>query len=1041
LRLSQEQFDIGWILVTGILVFVMQAGFMCLECGMTRSKNSINVAIKNLTDFQICFVLFWAVGFGMMFGPSHLGLVGTADFLVPLDTATPWRVSFFFFQAMFAATASTILSGAIAERTRFSAYMLMSAVVSVCVYPLFGHWAWNVADGTSSGGWLFNMGFVDFAGSSVVHSVGGWISLAALLVIGAREGRFVPGEPVKKITGHSLQLSVLGTLILFFGWFGFNGGSTLALNDAVPKIIANTALAASVGALTTLALGWLLRGRPDVELVMNGCLAGLVAITANCHAVSAFDAVIIGGIGGAVMLGCDWLLEHFRIDDAVGAVPVHLGAGIWGTLAVAIFGDLDILGHGLTRQQHFLVQLEGVVVCGLWAFGFMFLLLTVINKFFPLRIHADAEYCGLNVAEHGASTELIDLMNAMERQGKVGDLSMRVPVEPFTEVGQIASQYNSVMDLLQRAVNHAESVLRDMQDGILTFNREGVVTSFNPGAEKLFGVSAEEAIGGQVAALLAPQSKLDMAAITGERGAYVVETTGAHRRNGAFAAELRVSRSRVGDEEQYTALVKDITELKKAQEALKASRDSIHRQNAAMAHLTATGAEIRGDFDRMILAIAQVASETLEARSATLWRFDTASRQLSLVTQSHQDGRDLQLDTALDLTGSVALGAAIENARIIVVEDVWTDPRTQQLWGGYLSPRSVLSLLAAPVRMSGGVWGVLFVEHAGNKRAWTSEEQQFVGSMADYVALACEDAERRRAEELVRRMNQELENHVALRTEELNLSNKDLRSALETLQQAQRQLVQTEKMAALGELVAGVAHEINTPVGVALTAASHLELQTQNVVREFEVGTLKRSSLERYIGHADESTKMLLANLIRASELVQSFKKVAVDQSSEARRTFAMRQYLQEILLSLRPKLKRTQHRVLIEGPDDLELNSFPGAFSQVVTNLIVNSLVHAFDNMEDGIIRIEFNQDGSLAVLHYHDNGKGIDDQHLPRIFDPFFTTKRGQGGSGLGLHLVYNIVTATLRGTIECESEVGKGTHFIIRVPMNPELSGATA
>lgn len=1039
--MSQEQFDIGWILITGILVFVMQAGFMCLECGMTRSKNSINVAIKNLTDFQICFVLFWAVGFGMMFGESHRGIIGTGDYLLPLESATPWRVSFFFFQAMFAATASTILSGAIAERTRFSAYMLMSAIVSTLIYPVFGHWAWNGADGVSSGGWLFNLGFVDFAGSSVVHSVGGWISLAALLVMGPRSGRFVPGEPPRKITGHSLQLSVLGTLILFFGWFGFNGGSTLALNDMVPKIIANTALAASVGAMTTLLLGWLLRGRPDVELVMNGCLAGLVAITANCHAVSAFHAVLIGAGGGGAMLACEWLLERFQIDDAVGAVPVHLAAGIWGTLAVALFGDLTILGHGLTRGQHILVQLEGIVVCGLWAFGVFYILMSTINRFFPLRIHAEAEYCGLNVAEHGASTELIDLMNAMERQGKVGDLSMRVPVEPFTEVGQIASQYNTVMDLLQRAVNRAESVLRDMQDGILTFNRDGIVTSFNPGAENLFGVLAEAAIGGSVNALLSEEARLDLNAITSGRTAYVVEAVGMHRRKGAFTAELRVSRSRVGDEEQFTALVKDITELKRAQAALKASRDSIHRQNLAMAQLTATGTEIRGDFARMVLAIAQVAADTMESRSATLWRYDSEKQQLSLETQYHQDGRDLPEGSTLELSGSAPLLAVLENARILVVDDVWTDPRTQQLWGSYLSPRGIQSLLAAVVRMSGGVWGVLFVEHAGNKRTWTPEEQQFLGSMADYVALANEDAERRRAEELVRRMNQELEHHVAQRTEELNLSNKDLRSALETLQQAQRQLVQTEKMAALGELVAGVAHEINTPVGVALTAASHLELQTQNVVREFQVGNLKRSSLERYISHADESTKMLLSNLIRASELVQSFKKVAVDQSSEARRTFRMRQYLQEILLSLRPKLKRTQHQVLIDGPDNLEINSFPGAFSQVVTNLIVNSLVHAFDEMDEGIIRIEFQSDGSLAVLHYQDNGKGIDNHHLPRIFDPFFTTKRGQGGSGLGLHLVYNLVTATLRGSIECESEVGKGTHFIIRFPLNPEFSGVSA
>jgi ammonium transporter len=454
--------DIFWVLICAGLVFLMQAGFTCLESGLTRSKNSINVAIKNITDFGISTILFWAFGFALMFGTSSIGWIGSTGFFLPLDEGS-WPTAFFLFEIMFCATAVTIVSGATAERMRFRSYIIISIILSGLIYPTFGHWVWSGSQNGTSSGWLGMRGFVDFAGSTVVHSVGGWVSLAALLVIGPREGRFPPVGTHIKIHGSNLPLSVLGVLLLWLGWFGFNGGSTLALNDSVAGIITNTFLAGAAGSMVTLAVGWPLRRRADVELLIFGSVAGLVAITAPAHAVNAVSAIVIGGIGGIVMLGVEYLLEYLHIDDAVGAIPVHLGAGVWGTLAVAIFGKPELLNTGLNRWDQLLIQATGIGVCFLWVFGTSYILFRVINRFFPLRVAPEDEYIGLNVSEHGATTELLDMFRTMDSQARTGDMSLRVPVEPFTEVGQIAQRYNWVMDALEKESAKTENSLKEKE--------------------------------------------------------------------------------------------------------------------------------------------------------------------------------------------------------------------------------------------------------------------------------------------------------------------------------------------------------------------------------------------------------------------------------------------------------------------------------------------------------------------------------------------------------------------------------------------------
>jgi PAS domain S-box-containing protein len=299
------------------------------------------------------------------------------------------------------------------------------------------------------------------------------------------------------------------------------------------------------------------------------------------------------------------------------------------------------------------------------------------------------------------------------------------------------------------------------------------------------------------------------------------------------------------------------------------------------------------------------------------------------------------------------------------------------------------------------------------------------GRIIAYQGIVRDITERKRAERLLADYNRTLEREVKERTQALS-------QALEELRAAQTQLVESEKMAALGGLVAGVAHEINTPVGIGVTAASHLEQRTQSFVDLAQSGKMKRSDLAKFIDTATQSSQMILANLSRAAELIQSFKQVAVDQLSEERRTFAVKAYLEEILLNLRPKLKRTEHTTTIRCDENLTLDGYPGVLSQVVTNLVMNSLIHAYEEGDKGRLVFDIKQEAECLIFQYSDDGKGIAPVDLGKIFDPFFTTKRGQGGSGLGLHVVYNLVTQKLNGKIRCESTVGVGTKFIVELPV---------
>jgi Amt family ammonium transporter len=394
IELVQRHADFLWTLIAAILVFLMQAGFSLVEAGMTRAKNAVNICMKNLMDLSMGSLAFWFVGFAIMFGPGD-GWFGTSGFMLS-DYAVdqdPWLYVFWIFQAVFAATAATIVSGAMAERTKFSAYLMFSVFLTAFVYPVFGSWAWGSL--YKGGGWLEGMGFIDFAGSTVVHSIGGWAALAGAVVIGPRLGRFtVDGQP-RAMPGHNLVFATLGVFILWFGWFGFNAGSTTAASIDIALIAVNTNLSAAAGAVAAMVTAWTFLKKPDATMTLNGALAGLVGITAGCATVSPGSSILIGLAAGVLVVFSVLFFDRIQIDDPVGAISVHGVCGAWGTLAAGLFNaggvTLAIIG----------TQLVGIVAAFVWAFGTMFVFFKLLHMTFGIRVSPEEEIAGLDAFEHG----------------------------------------------------------------------------------------------------------------------------------------------------------------------------------------------------------------------------------------------------------------------------------------------------------------------------------------------------------------------------------------------------------------------------------------------------------------------------------------------------------------------------------------------------------------------------------------------------------------------------------------------------------------
>jgi ammonium transporter, Amt family len=454
---SRLNADLTWILAASALVLFMQIGFLLLEAGAARSKHSINVALKNAVDFMIAAAMFWLVGYALMFGASISGVIGQPALFGPQD-GDARTLAFFLFQMMFVSTAATIVSGAVAERMSFTGYLVLTAGISIVVYPIFGHWAWGNALIEQNASWLAKMGFIDFAGSTVVHSIGGWVALAGLIVLGARRGRFAADGRVLPMPGHSVILSATGALILLVGWIGFNAGSTLAATPDVARIAVNTIVAGAFGSLAAMAFGRLADGHWAAGRSLNGLLGGLVGVTAGCAIVSPAGAAAIGVIAGAVvMLAEDVILKRLKLDDVVGAVAVHGVGGTAGTLLVAAFGDPSKFVNG-SRLDQLGVQALGAGAAFVWALALGLALFGVLSACGLGRVNAEDEAMGLNAAEHGATLGTGALQTQLSAIFMTErDLSKRLDETVGDETAEIAAMLNPFIAEMQK-------LMRDVAD-------------------------------------------------------------------------------------------------------------------------------------------------------------------------------------------------------------------------------------------------------------------------------------------------------------------------------------------------------------------------------------------------------------------------------------------------------------------------------------------------------------------------------------------------------------------------------------------------
>lgn len=473
----QQNMDVVWICICAALVLFMQAGFTAVESGFIRAKNTLNVAIKNASDLAVSILAFAILGFGLMYGTSAGGWVGTNGFfLVGLDQ--PDEFARVLFQAMFAGTAVTIVSGAVAERMRFSAYLIFAACVSFFIYPIAGHWVWG------ENGWLAQRGFIDFAGAILVHGFGGTLALVGAWVLGPRSGRYAEDGRVNDLPSQDLLLTTLGVFILWFGWFGFNGGSTFAANASVPKVLLNTVLGAAGGGVAALAISRLVSGTFEIPAILNGVLGGLVSITAGASIIDPTGALVLGCSAGILVYVVQQVvLRVLKIDDPVGAFAVHGATGCWGALLLAFVAPSNLLPSGGAGSQ-FLIQLVGVGSVISWAAVTGLLIFGALKVLGRLRVNPEDEKLGLNAAEHGARTVWLDTLQAMQAVVETGDLTRNVQVEVGTTAGETARQFNQVLAHLGETIRSIEVVAETLQSSAAKINQTAKRSSSGAGEQQ-----------------------------------------------------------------------------------------------------------------------------------------------------------------------------------------------------------------------------------------------------------------------------------------------------------------------------------------------------------------------------------------------------------------------------------------------------------------------------------------------------------------------------------------------------------------------------
>ncbi|MGA1865027.1 MAG: ammonium transporter, partial [bacterium] len=459
-----QSLDIIWILISAFLIFFMQGGFTLVEVGLTRAKNAGNIVMKNLSDFTVGSITFLLIGYGIMFGASRWGLFGTSDFFLSHmslgEGINNWMFANLAFQVVFAGTAATIVSGAMAERTKFVGYLVYSLIVSSLIYPVVGHWIWG-------GGWLSKLGMMDFAGSTVVHSLGGWVSLAGIIILGPRIGRFDRKGKSLPIPGHNIPLVAIGVFIMWLGWFGFNTGSVLSgTNPSIALIAINTILSAVSGSIAIMLYTWWRKGKPDVGFTLNGVLAGLVTSTATSALVGPFSSILIGAIGGLLLAASVKCFEKLKLDDAVGAISVHGINGVWGTLAVALFAQGKFSQNSMALSYNGLffgggfrplaIQSLGIAAVFAWSFGIALAVFYAIHKTIGLRVSVEEEIQGLDYSEHMMSS--YPLFDEFQRKQDLifNELKRVRELAVLHEIGRSMHSLNldDILHLILKGVTH-----------------------------------------------------------------------------------------------------------------------------------------------------------------------------------------------------------------------------------------------------------------------------------------------------------------------------------------------------------------------------------------------------------------------------------------------------------------------------------------------------------------------------------------------------------------------------------------------------------
>lgn len=969
--------DSIWIIVCALLVFIMQAGFLCVETGLTRSKNNINVAAKNLVDFFIGALVFYMFGYGLMYGQSYLGMFGLSDFLPQFDSLRSH--AFFFFQLMFATASITIISGAIAERMRFNAYMLIALLVSLFIYPIAGHWVWAGALTGQQFGWLGQLGFIDFAGGTVVHSLGGWVALALLLIIGPRTGRFTADGKTNSIEGSNLPLAALGTLFLVFGWFGFNGGSLFELNNSVMLIAVNTMLGASGGLATVFVYSLASKEDISVYYIINGILVGLVAVTPAAHAMSHISSIIVGCIGSVFMMWSTTALEKYQIDDAVGAIPVHLVGGIWGTLAVALFGQPELLGTGLTLLNQIAVQILGIATIGVWSFVPTYVIFYLANRLVTLRVTKEEENIGLNVSEHGASTELLSFLSLLDFQSMSGDTSLRAPVEPFTEVGQIAQRYNGVMDRLENKNSQLSTVLDNAPLALFSTDIFGKITLIEGKLFNQLGIESGHSL----------------------YTALESDTNSKQSLLNVYEGQFRDWVSQIGDRYVYlrcqpiksgtgritglTGVASDITQQKISDIDREKFIDMLATSSRISEEITTIL-----DTSELIETILPLLQQRYGLYHAAVLMLDDDGQTLNFAFGSDERANKLmekRESISLDHPTSLIARAA-RRKRVIKVNDVQSEPN--------FFPHPLLtetkSELAIPLMVHNQLIGVLDIQENKINRFENSDVDLFT-SIARQVAVAINNAQL---------------------FEKFEKSEAQLRTALQ-------RAVDSDK--SKDEFLARVSHELRTPLGVILGYAEMLQDEIYGEVsieQSARLGDIIQSSAH-------------LAGLV--NQLLDSAKmdsgKITADLKA-----FDLSELAQTVQQQMDALAKKKSLQLSITIAEQLpdQIYSDPMLIKQILINLIGNAVKFT----QKGMVSLEVIPRGTAHfAMVVKDTGIGIPINAQKDVFEPFHqvdgSKTRTHNGTGLGLAITKRMAEI-LGGNISLISIEGRGSQFTVTLPLVP-------